>query len=390
MIEVAALPDDRSDRREPDEHTWPHVLLLIDQFDRILGGGERVLLKIARNLPKYRFRASILTLSLHPDSPALSRPPCPIYVLPLERALSFRGIHSSLVLSRFLNSKNIQLVQTFFASADLWGGLVAKVMSRAKLVWFLRDMGFQRTIKQKFTYRLISRFPDAVFAVSEQVRRRSIDSDRIAPARIMTIHNGLCPAEWEHPPRGLKSADEFHITTVGNVRRVKGQDLFLEAAAEIRLSFPNARFSIVGDILEPDFYLDLLRQTEALNLKGSLQFMSGNVDIAKHLAQSDLFVLASRTEGFPNVILEAMASSLPVVATDVGGNSEAVKHGASGLIVPPADPGALTNAIRWMMSNPALAQSMGDAGRSIVVKEFTTFEMMSKITGAYRSLLSRG
>jgi glycosyltransferase involved in cell wall biosynthesis len=390
MIDVAATPLSRPDRPEPDEHTWPHVLLLIDQFDRILGGGERVLLEIARHLPKHRFRASILTLSLHPDSPALTCPPCPIYLLPVGRILSFRGIRSSLALGRFLESKNIQIVQTFFASADLWGGFVTKAMSRAKLVWFLRDMGFQRNRKQQLAYRLISGFPDAIFAVSEQVRKQSITADRIGPTRIMTIHNGLSPENWGRRPRNPKGGDELHITTVGNVRRVKGHDLFIYAAAQIRSFFPQATFSIVGDVLEPDFHLELQRLSETLGLQDSLRFLSGNVDIAQHLAQSDIFVLASRTEGFPNVIIEAMASSLPVIATGVGGNSEAVKHGLTGLIVPPEDIAALKDAIVWMITNHSKAQTMGDIGRTIVINEFTTLQMMSKITRAYQSLLSKG
>lgn len=387
MIDVAATPLSQPDRPEPDQHAWPHVLLMIDQFDRILGGGERVLLEIARQLPKHQFRASILTLSLHPDSPALTGPPCPIYLLPLGPSFSFRGIRSSLALSRFLKSKNIQIVQTFFASADLWGGFVTKSLSRAKLVWFLRDMGFQRSRKQQLAYRLVSGFPDAVFAVSEQVRKQSIDTDGIPPTRIITIHNGLSPENWNHPLRNNR--DKPHVTTVGNVRRVKGQDLFIQAAAQIHSILPKASFSIVGDVLEPDFYLELERLSRALGLQGNLRFLSGNVEIAKHLAHSDIFVLASRSEGFPNVIIEAMASSLPVIATAVGGNSEAVKHGLTGLIIPPEDVGALKDAMVWMITNPSLAQTMGDMGRTVVIEEFTTVQMMGSIAAAYRSLLSK-
>lgn len=390
MIEVAATPLKRTDRVEPEEPDWPLVLLVIDQFDRILGGGERVLLDIARNLPTQGFRASILTLSLHPDSPALTCPPCPIYLLPVERILSFRGLRSSLALGRFLESKNVQIVQTFFASADLWGGLVTKGASRAKLVWFLRDMGFQRTKKQQLGYRLISRFPDAVFAVSDEVRRRSINTDRISPARITTIHNGLSLENWHYSLRDRKERGEYHVTTVGNIRRVKGQDLFVRAAAQIRSLFPQATFSIVGEVLEPEFYLDLQRLSSELGLQGALHFLSGNVDIAKHLARSDIFVLASRSEGFPNAIIEAMASSLPVIATDVGGNSEAVKHDLTGLIIPPENIDALKDAMVWMMTNPCSAQTMGDLGRKTVLREFTAEQMMRKITDVYRSLLSTG
>ena len=388
MIEVAVTPREQQNRSEPGASTWPHVLLLIDQLDRTLGGGERILLQIAEHLPRYRFRVSILTFSLHPDSPALSRPPCPIYVLPVQRVISLRGLRGSLALSRFLKSENIQIVHSFFASADLWGGFVARALSRSKLVWSLRDMGFQRNRQQRLGYRLMSGFPDAVFAVSERVRKQAIDVDRIPPGRILTIYNGLSTAEWDHPSRAPRRADRFHITTVGNLRRVKGHDIFVEAAAQVRLLFPNATFSIVGDVLEPDFELELRGRVEELDLQNNLRFLPGSINLPEHLAQCDLFVLASRSEGFPNVLIEAMASSLPVVATDVGGNAEAVVNGESGLIVPSEAVGALVDAIVWIVSRPDRAQAMGASGRNLVIEKFTTSQMMTRIAGAYRSLLS--
>lgn len=388
MIEVAAQPLNEHDRQKPQENQ-PHVLLVIDQLDRVLGGGERVLLEIARLLPTYGFRVSILTLSLDPDSPALVDPPCSIYLLPVGRVFSFGAIRCSFELSRFLKSKNIEIVQTFFASADLWGGFVTKAMSRSRLVWFLRDMGFLRTRKQEIAYRLFAGFPDAVFAVSEQVRKQSIDRDGLAPELVLTIRNGLSVENWDHPPRSRKEGHRFHITTVGNLRRVKGQDLFLQAAAQVRSSFPEVTFSIVGEALEPDFELELRRLSETLNLKDSLEFLSGNVNIAEHLARSDIFVLASRSEGFSNVIIEAMASSLPVIATAVGGIAEAVEHDITGLLVPSEDIGALKNAMAWMISNPISALAMGEIGRTVVASRFTTDQMMTRIAGAYTSLLSR-
>jgi L-malate glycosyltransferase len=83
-----------------------------------------------------------------------------------------------------------------------------------------------------------------------------------------------------------------------------------------------------------------------------------------------------------------MASSLPVVATNVGGNAEAVKDGISGLLVAPEDPEALSTAIADLLSDPARAKAMGTAGRALVADNFTTEAMMTRITTAYSNLLS--
>jgi glycosyltransferase involved in cell wall biosynthesis len=83
-----------------------------------------------------------------------------------------------------------------------------------------------------------------------------------------------------------------------------------------------------------------------------------------------------------------MAASLPVVATNVGGNAEAVKDGISGFLVPSDDPGALSAAILLLLSDPSKARTMGAAGRNLAAERFTTEAMMNRIAGAYRNLLS--
>src|SRR5882724_9621356 len=97
----------------------PHVLLVLDQFPKTLGGGERIVLKIAALLPQYGYRASILTFSVHPES----------------TALNFR---------QFLRQQKIKIVQTFFESSDLWAGFLTRTLSNSKLVWSRRDMGILR------------------------------------------------------------------------------------------------------------------------------------------------------------------------------------------------------------------------------------------------------
>ena len=107
----------------------------------------------------------------------------------------------------------------------------------------------------------------------------------------------------------------------------------------------------------------------------------------EYLSAADIFVLPSRSEGFSNAIIEAMAASLPVVATNVGGNAEAVEDGVSGFIVPPEDIAALSDAILRMLSNPAKAEEMGASGRERVKDNFTIDAMVHQITNVYASLL---
>jgi glycosyltransferase involved in cell wall biosynthesis len=392
MSRITALPPGVLNRKQAENSALPHVLIVLDQFPKTLGGGERIVLKLAALLPQYGYRASILTFSVHPESAvlALMSPPCPIYLLPLQRTYDLTALRSALDLRTFIRQQQIQIVQTYFESSDLWAGFVTKTMSNAKLIWSRRDMGILRARKHRLAYRLMAGVPDAVFAVSEQVRQYCIEVDRIDPARVQTIYNGLDLRDWDTASSPATPSDELLVTAVGNIRRVKGHDVFIKAAASIVPHFPNVSFSIAGDVLEPDYFAELQALVRDLNLSDRFHFAGGVTDMRQHLSAADIFVLPSRSEGFSNAIIEAMAASLPVVATNVGGNSEAVKDGFTGFLVPPDDPAALAAAISRLLSDQSQAKAMGAAGRATVVENFTTEVMMTRIASAYEKLLSKG
>src|ERR1700733_1520853 len=388
MSMITALPLAGPSLQEAEHSALPHVLLVLDQFPKTLGGGERIVLNLAALLPRYGYRASILTFSVHPDSAALKSPPCPIYVLSLQRTYDLTALRAAFELRRFLRLHQVQIVQTFFESSDLWAGFVTKTMSNVKLIWSRRDMGILRTRKHHIAYRLMASVPDAVFAVSEQVRQHCIQVDRINPTRVPTIYNGLNLADWNTVSRPPGVPSEILITTVGNIRRVKGHDVFIKAAASIVPRFPKVSFSIAGDVLERDYFAELQTLILDLNLSDRFHFVGGITNLREHLSVADIFVLPSRSEGFSNAIVEAMAASLPVVATNVGGNAEAVKDGVSGFLVPSDDPAALSAAITRLLSDPPQARAMGMAGKALAAEYFTTEAMMHRITAAYGNLLA--
>jgi glycosyltransferase involved in cell wall biosynthesis len=390
MSMITALPLDGPSPQDTEHSALPHVLLVLDQFPKTLGGGERVVLNLAALLPKYGYRASILTFSVHPESAGLKSPPCPIYVLPLQRTYGLTALRAAFEFRQFLKLQQVEIVHTFFESSDLWAGFVTKSMSRAKLIWSRRDMGILRTRKHNIAYRLMAGAPDAVFAVSEQVRRHCIEVDRIDSARVQTIYNGVDLADWNTASRPAKAPGELLVTTIGNIRRVKGHDIFIKAAAFIVPRFPKVSFSIAGDVLEADYFLELQTLVRDLNLSDHFHFVGGITNLAEHLSAADIFVLPSRSEGFSNAIVEAMAAALPVVATSVGGNAEAVQDGVTGLLVPSEDPAALSAAITRLLSDPSQARAMGIAGKALAAEKLTTEAMMNRITAVYRDLLAPG
>ena len=364
----------------------PHVLLAVDQLAKTLGGGERVLLRLARMLPAYGFRVSILTLALDPGSPALTAPlPCPVYLLPLTRTYDWNAWQAARALRRFLREQDVRLVQTFFESSDLWVGGVAKTIPGIGLIWSRRDLGILRQRKHRIAYRALSRMPDRVFAVSEQVRRHVIEVDGVSPERVRTVYNGIDVPE---PPE-RRAASPVHITSVGNLRPVKGFDLLMEAAATVIASYPETRFTVAGEVLDPSYAEALRRRIEELGLTGKFGFLGGMPHVLQHLRQADIFVLPSRSEGLSNALLEAMAAGLPVVATDVGGNAECVSDGVSGLVVPPENVPELARALWALVSEGATRRAMGEAGRAIAESRFSNRGMLEITAEEYRRVLRR-
>jgi glycosyltransferase involved in cell wall biosynthesis len=213
--------------------------------------------------------------------------------------------------------------------------------------------------------------------------------DRIKSSLVETVYNGIDIADWDTVSMPPKVPGAFVVATVGNIRRVKGHDIFIKAAACVAAQFPGVSFNIAGEVLEPDYFVELQTLIRDLKLSDRFHFVGGVKNLREYLSTADIFVLPSRSEGFSNAIVEAMAASLPVVATDVGGNTEAVTDGVSGLIVPSEDPAALAEAITQLLADPSKAREMGAAGKKLASEKFTTDAMMHQITLAYASLLTR-
>ena len=370
-----------------EQYKFPHVLLVVDQFPRILGGGERVALRLAQHLPQYGFRASILTFSADRDCVELAEVQAPVYLLPLHRTYGSSAFSAALLFKKFLKMQGVRLVHTFFESSDIWAGCVTKAMTDAKLIWSRRDMGILRSRKHMFAYRLLAGLPDRVFAVSEGVRQYCIQHDRIRPEHVQTIFNGIDLSKWQCASRERKEQKPRIVAAVGNIRHVKGHDLLVQAARVVTARFPDVHFSIAGSVLEAEYMEGLQRMVSEYGISDRFQFCGAVSDIRAHLDDASVFVLPSRSEGFSNALVEAMAAGLPVVATDVGGNAEAVENGASGLIVPSEDVSALIEAITIILENPSRAQAMGEAGREIAAQKFSMEAMVSQTAAAYREVL---
>ncbi len=223
--------------------------------------------------------------------------------------------------------------------------------------------------------RRVLRWMDRVVCVSagqaEKVRRAGV-----RPERISVIHNAINPQRFDRPEAKYRSRLEemfarrprLIVGAAGRLSPEKGFDVLIEAAVRVA-----RRDSSVGFVLFGDGHLrrELERQIEGLDMAGRFVLAGFEPDLDVYMPHFDIFAVPSYTEGLSNVILEASAARVPVVATRVGGNPEAVADGRSGLLVPPGDPGALAEAIGRLLAQPDLPRRMGRAGREYVATHFS-------------------
>jgi len=155
------------------------------------------------------------------------------------------------------------------------------------------------------------------------------------------------------------------VGIVGRIVREKGYREFLDMAAELVSSGRDVRFLVVGDNLSTDrdqFGAQFKHDVEQRGLQRQFVFAGFVPDVHRYLRMMDIFVLPSYREGFPKSVLEAMATSLPVVATNIRGCREAITQGETGFIVPPREARGLTNAVASLLNDAHLRQRMGSAG----------------------------
>ena len=215
--------------------------------------------------------------------------------------------------------------------------------------------------------------------------------------RIKQIYNGVDTQrffprkESENAvlPKEFSCSNQFIVGTVGRLQTVKDQATLVHAFLRFRQSMPElsrrVRLVLVGDGSMRDTIEQIIR------VEGVTQYiwMAGERhDIQDMLRVFDLFVLPSEAEGISNTVLEAMASGLPVVATDVGGNSELVQHGKTGYLVPPKNPPAMAEAIGKYVKDDELVAQHGRTGRVVVEERFSLESMVDGYTKVYDDLMS--
>jgi len=250
----------------------------------------------------------------------------------------------------------------------------------------------------RWAFRGAARLCDRVVAVSHSVARDLMAARACTPDKLTVIHNGVDVDRFTPANRSARPAvvarlfpevapeAVFLVGAAGNLRRIKNYHVLVQAAALLR-AHENMRFVLWG---EGEERAALERDVQRLGLSSRFVLPGRAPSIAGCLAGCDCFVQPSQSESFGLAAAEAMASGVPVVASAVGGLTEIIEDGRSGLLVPAGDSRALARTIEYLATHPAVRLSLAAAARERIVAHFSLPDMVSQYLQMYAVLLQGG
>lgn len=285
--------------------------------------------------------------------------------------------------ARWCRRERIAIVQTCDLYANIFalpGAALARVPVR---IGSRRELNPDKTAGQIWLQRQAYRAATRIVANSSAARH-VLESEGIAPGAIAVVPNGVDLGAFPERPADALLASPGTVVTVANLRAEKGHEVLIAAAALLAGEFRGVEFKIVGD---GPRRADLERRVRAAGLERQVTFAGHCEDVNRVLAGADLFVLPSRSEAFPNSVIEAMAAGLPVVATAVGGLLDLVDHDRTGLLVQAGDAEALASAIRRLLRDRTAAARLGRAARAHIAERYSFDRMVRAFEDLYLTSL---
>ncbi len=370
-----------------------NVLQLIGSFHQ--GGSERQAVILTRHLHnEASFGVFAATLNregvLRSEIEGIGLPA--ITEFPLTSFFNANFFRQVRRCSKYLTENRIDLLHTHDFYTNVFGMAAAKLAGIPACVASKRETGGMRSRGQEFVEKLAFNRADKVIVNSEAVREY-LASWTIPEEKICKIYNGLNVQRFsriavDRSQFGLPTDEGLRfVTLIANLRHsVKNVPMLLRAAQSVIESRPNTHFVIAG---EGELEIELRKLVAQLKIAKNTHFIGRCTDVPGLLSVSYVCVLTSTAEGFSNSILEYMAAGKPVVATNVGGASEAVVSDTTGYLTASNDDQALATHLIDLLSDEDKALKFGAAGKQVVDEKFSEKNQLRDTITLYNSLLKQ-
>ncbi len=369
------------------------ILYIIPTLD--YGGAERQLIQLSINLDKRLFDVAVVLLSdrsrllteTYSDTQA-------IRVVKLKDSGRY-NLLKLFELRRLYKQERPDIIHTFLPTANFWGCLSAKLFSKAAIIASLR--GLHHNYLNKFyvadflSFKLLA---DFVTVNSEAVKENCVNFLTVKSNKIRKINNSVIinsdtlGYDRSHIFKNLGIEDKgvSVISTVGRLDKLKGIEFFVQAASVLVRGGVRAIFLIAG---KGPLEKQLKKDITDLGLGETVKFLGEVKSVKELFFVSDIFVLPTLSEGCSNVILEAMASGMPIVTTSISANKELIEDNKTGLLVRPGDSQALANAVLKFIKEPQFAKKCGLNAQDKAKRKYDICKMAEKYEEFYRGLKNR-
>ncbi len=370
------------------------ILILDTEFQ--MGGKEKKLFDFIRRTDRARYQISVCCLKAGGYfKPKLEAIGVPFYDN-LQRnshdALAFRSLRS------ILKTEKPQIIYTFTHPSTVIFSYLARAMGLAdRVIVSYHATGREEGGRMIPTYLLpMLRRADVLLAVAEMQKQHLVQAEGLPGDKIRVIHNGVDTAAYHPANDGEKArsrgdlgipANATVLVCVASLKSAKNVDVLLRAASGLLRDHAMLRLVLVGDGPDRGALESAARE---LDVHERVVFTGLRDDVPEILHAADALVLPSKwgTETFPNVVLEAMASGLAVVTTDVGSVREMVEDGKSALIIRPDDEPALRGALERIVADEEFARALGARGREIALARFRIETMCEKRERLFEELMA--
>ncbi|MHA7855262.1 glycosyltransferase [Marinobacter shengliensis] len=365
------------------------VIFVIDQFLNPYAGTESQLFILLEQVSLVGFEPRLLVLkgSAYTDTNPM---PCPVDVLGHYRLSSPRTWWALLRYGQRLRRQGVRLAHVFFNDASLICPPVFRACGIQTLI-SRRDMGYWYTPAIVRLLRLTGRCVSGVVVNSQAVGEVTAATEGYRTEQIHVIYNGYdADAPLESEPASVPELQALSekgpvALLVANIRPIKRIE---DALAAVSVLAERGHYLALALIGEGDTEA-LQQQASQLGIGDRLLFMGSRTDVTRCLAYGAVGLSCSESEGYSNAVVEYMQAGLPVVASDVGGNCEAVLDGETGWRYPAGDVNALADRLHNLLINEAKARDMGQAGKALARQRHDLQSMVNSHASLYMRLITR-
>ena len=372
-----------------------NVLHIIEQLP-LTGGAENLLWVLARNIDRSKFNLIFCCLKgkgyiAH----RLNEEGFKILYLGNYR---LRHFYKKIIdIIRLIKTKKVDIIHTHLILANKWGRMLAILSPHTKIcktehatyLEFWKNGKLKNRTSYLILDKLLDRFTNRIIYVS-RAQREIVNNGKYNSLKHVMIYNAFNEERFSIKKTKASIRDfygysnnDIVIGTVGRLVFSKGHEDIFTAVNGIKKDYPEIKIMVIGHGTEKS---KLMHLSDKFGL--DTLFLSDRYDVPELMKAMDIYVQPSFHEAFGITIAEAMFSGLPVIASNVGGIPEVVKDGETGILVPPQDPKALSEAIITLIQNPEMARTMGEKGREVAASKFSGERYARDMENLYASLIN--